>query len=85
MKRRKGPLTGAIVEDALDEFETLVRIAQTIAMCQEENLAVDLCRFGLLVEDNTTLLFQIAIGPDVVIAREIMHLDTHVSQFRDFS
>ena len=69
------------MEDALDELETLVGIAQTIAMRQEEDLAIELGGLRLLVEDDATLLFQIAIGPDIVVAREIMHLDTHIGEF----
>ena len=73
------------MEDAPDEFETFGRIAQTVAMCQEEDLAIELGGLRLLVEDDTTLLFQIAISPDVVVACKVMHLDTHIGEFGDFS
>ena len=79
MKGREGPLTGAVVEDTLDEFEALVRITQTVTMRQEENLTIKFSGLRLLVEDDTTLLFQITIGPYVVVACEVMHFDTHIS------
>ena len=85
MKGREGPLTGAVVEDALDELKTLVGIAQSVAMCQEKDLAIEFSSLRLLVENDTTLLFQIAIGPDIVVACEIMHLNPHVGEFGEFT
>ena len=78
MKSREGPLTGTVMKDASDELETLVGIAQAIAMRKEEYLAVEFGGLRLLVEDDATLFFKIAVSPDVVVACEIMHLDAHV-------
>ena len=66
------------MEDAPDDFETLIGVAQSVAMSQEEYLTVYLCGQGLLMQDNTTFLLQILVGPDIMIASEVMHLDTHV-------
>ena len=85
MEGREGPLTGAVVEDALEQLETLGGIAQTVAMRQEEDLAIEFGGLRLLVEDDATLLFEILISPDVVVARKVMHLDTHVGEFRDLA
>lgn len=85
MEGREGPLTGTVVEDALKELEAFVGIAQSVAMRQEEYLTIEFGGLGLLVEDDATLLFQITIGPDVVVACEKMHLDAHVSEFGEFA
>ena len=37
------------------------------------------------MQDDATLLLQIVVGPDVVIACEVMHLNTHVGQFRQLA
>ena len=66
------------MEDCPDEFETLVGVAQSVAMSQEEYLTVDLCSQRLLMQYHATFLLQIIIGPDIMIACEVMHLDTHV-------
>ena len=85
MEGREGPLTGAVVEDALDELETLVGIAQTVTMREEEDLTVEFGGFRLLVEDDTALLFKIAVSPNVVVACEVMHLDAHIGEFGDLA
>ena len=69
-----------ITEHATDELELLVRIAQTVAMCHEEHLTVDLCGERLLVKNHTAFLLQVAIHPDVVVTREVVHLHAHVGQ-----
>ena len=85
MERRESPLTGAIMKNTLDKFEALIGITQPVAMCQEEDLAIKLSGLRLLVEDNTALLFQITVSPNVVVACEVMHLDTHIGEFGEFS
>ena len=37
------------------------------------------------MQDDTTLALQVAEGPDVVIPREVVHLDPHVRQFRQLA
>ena len=48
-------------------------------------MTVNLRRLLLFVKNNATFLRQVLIGPDVVIAREVMHLDAHIRQFRQLS
>ena len=81
MKCRECQLAELVMEDALDELEALAWVAQAVAMGQEEQLAVDLRRLRLLMQYHAALLLQVLIGPDVMVAGEVMHLDTHVGQF----
>ena len=85
MEGRESPLTSAVVEDALDELKALIGIAQAITVSEKENLAIEFGGLRLLVEDNTTLLFEILVSPNVVVARKVMHLDAHIGEFGDFS
>ena len=82
MKTGESPLADLIMEDVLDKFELLIGITQSVAMCQVEHLAVDLRRLRLLMQNHTTLLLQIIVGPDIVVAGEVMHLHTHICQLR---
>ena len=68
MQRTEEVLAEAVVEHLAYEFEARVRVAQSVAMSQIEHLAVDVHRFRLLVQDDATLLLQISIHPDVVVA-----------------
>ena len=79
------PLTGAVVEDFPEQLEFCVVVAQSVTMRQEEYLSVDLCRDGLLVDDESTLVVQVAIGPQVVVACEEVDLHAHVGQFRELA
>ena len=54
-------------------------------MSQIEHLAVDVHRLRLLVQDDATLLLQISIHPDVVVAGEVMNLHAHVGKLREFA
>ena len=85
MERREEPLAHFVMKDGTNDFERLVGVAHAVTMSQEELLAVNLGGFGLFVQDNTAFLFQVFVGPDVVVACEIVHLDTHVSQFGELA
>ena len=85
MEGRKEPLAYLVVEDGADDFERLVRVAHAVAVCQKELVTVDLGSLFLFVQNDATLLLQVFVGPDVVVAREIVYLDTHVRQFRQFA
>ena len=80
MKGREKMLAKAVMEDRANDLERLAGVAQAVAMCQIEYLSVELYGLWLLVEYDTTLALQVVIGPDVVVACEIVHLDTHISQ-----
>ena len=81
----ESPLTETIVEDGPNEFERLVRIAHAVTMCEEKLMAIYLCCLGLLVEDNAALFCQVLVSPDVMVACEVMYLNSHVCQFRQLT
>ena len=54
-------------------------------MVKKENLAIDFGGKRLFVENDTTFLLQIVIGPDVMVADEEMHLHPIISQFGEFA
>ena len=54
-------------------------------MCQEKCLAVEVEGERLAMKNHPTFLLQVSIRPDVVVANEIMHLDTAVGQFGQFA
>ena len=68
------------MEDTAYHLERLVGVAQSVAVGQIEDLAIELDGLRLLVQDDATFLCQIVIGPDVVVACEVVHLDAHVCQ-----
>ena len=80
MEGREKMLAKAVMEDRANDLERLAGVAQAVAMCQIEYLSIELYGLWLLVEDDTTLALQIFVGPDVVVACEIVHLDTHIGQ-----
>ena len=78
-------LAQAIVEDAAQELELAVLAAQSIAMAEVEEAAVDFHHATLRVERDATFLLQIVAHPQVVVAREEVHLHAHVRQFANLS
>lgn len=85
VQRVEQHLARAVVEYALYELEAAVGVAQSVAVRYVEHLVVDLYRLGLGVHDKATLLFEVAVGPDVVVAGEVVHLHAHVGQFRELA
>ena len=81
MQRREEPLAHLVVEDGTNNLKRLIGVAHAVAMSQEELMAIDLGSLWLFMQDDATLLFQVLVGPDVVVTCEIMHLDTHIRQF----
>ena len=78
-------LAQSVAEDRADEFELRVGVAQSISVVEEEHLAIELCGERLSVEHHTAFIGQITIGPDVMVAYEIMNLHTHVGEFRELA
>ena len=70
------------MEDGAEKLERTVGITHTIAMSQEELMAVNFCSQRFLVQYHATLLLQIIVCPDVVVACKEMDLDTHIRQLR---
>ena len=85
MQEVQKPLAHAVVEQPTKELELAARVTQSVAVSEVENVAVDVGRQRLAMDNHSTFLLEIAVGPKVVVAREEMHLHTHVGQFRDFS
>lgn len=54
-------------------------------MGKEKDLVANLRGKRLTMENDATLLLQIAVGPYIVVAREEMHLHTKVGQFRELA
>lgn len=82
---RKETLAEAVVEDGAYEAELPVGVTQSVAVGEEESAAVDFGGQGLAVDDDAAFLFEIAVGPDVVVAGEEVDFDTHIGQFGEFS
>ena len=85
MDGREETLADAVVEDGTYEAEFTVGIAQSVAVGEEERASVDFGGQRLPVDDDTTLLLEIAVCPDVVVAGKEMDFDTHVCQFGQFA
>ena len=73
------------MEDGSYDLERGVGVAHAVAVGQEELMAVDFGGLWLLVQDDTALFFQIFVGPDVVVARKVVYLDSHVGEFGHFA
>ena len=73
------------MEQGTQELELLVWVAKSVAMCKEEHLAVYLGGEWLLMEYHTALLLKVVVGPDVVVAGEIVHFYPHVGEFGEFA
>lgn len=83
MQGGEQPLAEPVVEDGTDELERRVGVAQSVAVGQEKFMAVDFGGLLLLVQYDATLLFEVVVGPDVVVPGKIMDLHAHVGQFRE--
>ena len=78
-------LAGAVVEHPAQELELAVGVAESVAMCQVEHLTIDIGGQRLAMQDDAAFLFEVSVGPDVVVTREVMNLDTHIGEFRQLS
>ncbi len=54
-------------------------------MGQIELLAIDFCGEGLFVQNQSALLCEVIVAPDIVVACEEMHLHTHIRQLRQLA
>ena len=78
-------LADAVVEHGAYDLELRVGVAQPVAVGQIEDAAVELRGQRLAVDDDAALALQVVEGPDVVVAREVVHLDAHVCQLGDLA
>ena len=85
VKGAEHALAGAVVEHAAYEVELRVVVAEAVAVGQVEYLSVYFRGYGLCVQRHSAFLFEVVVCPDVVVAGEEMHLDAHVSQFRQLA
>ena len=82
VKEVEQTLAETVMKHLAQELKLMVGVAQPIAVRQEENLVGYLGGFGFRVHRHATFLLQIAVGPDIVIARKEVHLYAHISKFR---
>ena len=68
------------MENGAQKAERLAVVAQSVAMCQEECLALNLNNLWLIVHDNAALLGQVIFAPDVVIASKEVNGNAHVGK-----
>ena len=85
MERTEQYLTEAVVEHTLYELELAVGVAQSVAVRQIEHLVVYLHRLRTCMNYHSALVVQIAIRPDGVVAREVVHLNAHIGKLRQFA
>ena len=81
MKHREEELQCLAAKHSTKHLELPISIAQSIAMCQVELLAIDFTSHRLAVDDDSTFLFQIVTTPNVVIANEEMYFHAQVGEF----
>lgn len=77
----KQPLQHGIVKHAAQESELAVGVTQPIAMSQIEEFALDIYSHRFIMHDDTTLLGEILLAPEVVVTDEKVHLYTMVGEF----
>ena len=85
MHGREQRLANAVVEYPAQQFERAAVVAQAVAVGKMEHLAVNLGGKGLVVHRHATLLLQVVVSPNVVVAREEVHLDAHIGQLRQLA
>ena len=85
MKRAEQHLAEAVVEYTLYELELAVGVAQSVAVRQIEHLVVYLHRLRTCMYYHSALVVQITVRPNVVVAREVVHLNAHVGKLRQFA
>ena len=85
MHGREQRLANAVVEYPAQQLERAAVVAQAVAVGKMEHLAVNLGGKGLVVHRHATLLLQVVVSPNVVVAREEVHLDAHIGQLRQLA
>ena len=85
MQRTEQRLARTAVEYTAQELEARVGIAQSVAVREVEHLVVNLHCLRLRVYRHAAFVVQIAVGPDVVVARKEVHFYAHVGEFGYFS
>ena len=73
------------MEHGAEEAKRTVGRPETVAVCQIKHLTINFQCGALAVDGHAAFLFKIVVHPEVVVAREEMHLHAHVGQFADFS
>ena len=78
-------LARAVMEHAAQEPVFGVGVTQPVAVGEVKHLVVDFGSERCLVDDEPALFFQIAVGPDVVVAGKEVYLHAHVCQFGELA
>ena len=79
------PLAQRAVENASQEAVFGVWVAQTVAMGHVEDAVVNLGGHGRLVDLDATLLLEVAVGPEVVVAGKKVYLYAAVGEFGELA
>lgn len=85
VKAGKSLLKEWAMEHLAEEGETPIIITEAIAVSQIKDLAPHFDGTGFIVHDDTALLRQVVLAPDVMIANEKMHLHSSVRQLGQFA
>ncbi len=81
VQTREAPLAETIAEEGAKNAETATGIAQSVAMPKIEHAVGQFNRNGVVVNSHATLLLEIVLGPDVVVAGKEMNLYPIVGKF----
>ena len=73
------------MEQESQQLESRIRVAQSVAVCQVELLAVDFGSQRLTVQDDAAFLLEVIAAPDVVVADEEVHFHAEVRQLGQFA
>ena len=82
MQAGKAPLQKRVRKSLFHELEIVVAWPEAIAMGNEERFAIAFDYLLLSVKDNTQLLWQVIIHPDIVVARKKMNGNPTVNNLR---
>lgn len=74
------------VEERADETEAGVHLAETVTMGDEKGLAIELyCLCFFAMQFHATFALEVVLYPNIVVAREVVHLHAEVGKFGDFA
>ncbi len=85
MEAREETLAETVAEEGTHEAELGVGITQTVTVAEVEEFVGNLDGDGIVVHLHATLLLEIVLTPDVMVASKEMHLDAHVGEFADLA
>ena len=85
MQGREKYLRYTVMEQGSEEAELGVRVSESVAVCEVEDLVGEFEGEGLPVHDEAAFPLEVVVGPDVVVACEEMHLHSEVGELAEFA